>query len=173
MIFIAVILPMMCGYYRISMTYLNKESCITICHEHQEYFGEYLHQNICITIMVMVVTVIFVIIVISIIIIIIIMVAIETENEKGKLRNRKKDCQGQGLSRRIYIPFCLMMVKRSRDFSFFIKGNKCGDISCVAFGNLNLQLMGGEKSPLTWTFCPSFYQTQYLCRSNQCGKVNI
>ena len=149
MIFIAVILPMMCGYYRISMTYLNKESCITICHEHQEYFGEYLHQNICITIMVMVVTVIFVIIVISIIIIIIIMVAIETENEKGKLRNRKKDCQGQGLSRRIYIPFCLMMVKRSRDFSFFIKGNKCGDISCVAFGNLNLQLMGGEKSPLT------------------------
>ena len=73
------------------------------------------------------------------------MVAIETENEKGKLRNRKKDCQGHGLSRRIYIPFCLMMVKRF----FFIKGNKCGDISCVAFGNLNLQLMGGEKSPLT------------------------
>ena len=141
----------MCGYYRISMTYLNKESYITICHEHQEYF----HQNIriiiviAITIMVIIVTTIFVIIVISIITIIIIMVAIETENEKGKLRNRKKDCQGQGLSRRIYIPFCLMMVKRSRDFSFFIKGNKCGDISCVAFGNLNLQLMGGEKSPLT------------------------
>ena len=78
------------------------------------------------------------------------------ENEKGKLRNRKKDCQGQGLSRRIYIPFCLMMVER--DLSFFIKENKCGDISCVAFGNLNLQLMGGEKSPLTWTFCPGFYQ---------------
>ena len=154
MIFIAIIFPMMCGYYRISMTYLNKESYITICHEHQEYFGgisppKYSHYHrlrhhyhghgL---------TIIFVIIVISITIIII-MVAIETENEKGKLRNRKKDCQGQGLSRRIYIHFCLVMVKRSQDFSFYTKENKCEDISCVAFGNLNLQLMGGEKSPLT------------------------
>ena len=113
MIFIAVILPMICGYYRISMTYLNKESYITICHEHQEYFDQNIRIIIviAITIMVIIVTTIFVIIVISIITIIIIMVAIETENEKGKLRNRKKDCQGQGLSRRIYIPFCLMMVK--------------------------------------------------------------